>query len=259
MKISFLSYQAEHENVKFVVNRNNNYMCVKTENLKLLDISNYLATGFSYVQFLKAYGCSEEKGHFPCEWMTTLEKLKHTALPPKEAFYSSLRNQHISEGDYQHCLDMWQQHNMSTMRDVLVWYNKDVEPMPQAIDKMFIYFRNQRLEMFNDGISVPGLTLKYMFQDLPNYFTIPDKRNNDLHRLLKENILGDPSIVLHRYHERNVTTIRPAEYDDTIQCKKIISFDANALYLWSIMENMPTGHFVRRKMETEFERDSREI
>jgi hypothetical protein len=38
MKISFLSYQAEHENVKFVVNRNNNYMCVKTENLKLLDI-----------------------------------------------------------------------------------------------------------------------------------------------------------------------------------------------------------------------------
>jgi hypothetical protein len=64
--------------------------------------------------------------------------------------------------------------------------------MPQAIDKMFIYFRNQRLEMFNDGISVPGRTLKYMFQDLPNYFTIPDKRNNDLHRLLKENIVGGP-------------------------------------------------------------------
>ena len=57
----------------------------------------------------------------------------------KEAFYSSLRNQHISDGDYQHCLDMWQQHNMSTMRDFLVWYNnKNVEPMLQAIDKMFI-------------------------------------------------------------------------------------------------------------------------
>jgi hypothetical protein len=51
MKISFLSYQAEHENVKFVVNRNNNYMCVKTENLKLLDIFNYLATGFSTFNF----------------------------------------------------------------------------------------------------------------------------------------------------------------------------------------------------------------
>ena len=146
---------------------------------------------------------------------------------------------------------------MSTMRDFLDWYNnKDVEPMLQAIDKMFIYYQNQRLDMFKDGISVPGLTLKYMFQDLPNYFTTPDKRNNDLHRLLKDNIVGDPSIVLYRYHERNVTTIRPAEYDDPKQCKKIIGFDANALYLWSIMHNMPTGHFVRHKMETEFKRET---
>jgi hypothetical protein len=110
--------------------------------------------------------------------------------------------------------------------------------------------------MFKDGISAPGLTLKYMFQDLPNYFTIPDKRNNDLHRLLKENIVGGPSIVFHRYHERNVTTIRPAEYDDPIQCKKIIGFDANALYLWSIIQNMPTGHFARRTLETEFKRET---
>jgi len=121
---------------------------------------------------------------------------------------------------------------MSTMRDFLDWYNnKDVEPMLQAIDKMFIYYQNQRLDMFKDGISVPGLTLKYMFQDLPNYFTIPDKRNNDLHRLLKENIVGGPSIVFHRYHERNVTTIRPAGYDDPIQCKKIIGFDANVVFM----------------------------
>ena len=94
---------------------------------------------------------------------------------------------------------------MSTMKDFLVWYNnKDVEPMLQAIDKMFIYYQNLH----------PGLTLKYMFQDLPNYVTIPDKRNNDLHRLLKDNIVGGHSIVFYRYHERNVTTIRPAEYDD---------------------------------------------
>jgi hypothetical protein len=95
-----------------------------------------------------------------------------------------------------------------------------------------------------------------MFQDLPNYFTIPDKRNNDLHRLLKDNIVGDPSIVFHRYHERKVTTIGPAEYDDPKQCKKIIGFDANALYLWSIIQNMPTGHFARRTLETEFKRET---
>ena len=36
-------------------------MGVKTETLKFLDIMNYLATGFSYAQFLKAYGFKEER------------------------------------------------------------------------------------------------------------------------------------------------------------------------------------------------------
>jgi G:T-mismatch repair DNA endonuclease (very short patch repair protein) len=67
---------------------------------------------------------------------------------------------------------------------------------------------------------------------------------------------GGPSIVLHRYHERDVTTIRPRDYEEPKACKKIIGYDANALYLWSIMQEMPTGHFVRRKSENQFRRDT---
>ena len=59
---------------------------------------------------------------------------------------------------------MWQEQNMATMRDFLIWYNnKDVEPMMEAIDKMFAYHRSQNVDMFKNGISVPGLTLKTMF------------------------------------------------------------------------------------------------
>ena len=32
-------------------------------------------------------------------------------------------------------------------------------------------------------------------------------------------------------------------------CTKIISFDANALYLWALTQNMPTGTFLRRKAD----------
>jgi hypothetical protein len=67
---------------------------------------------------------------------------------------------------------------------------------------------------------------------------------------------GGPSIVLHRYHERDVTTIRPRDYEEPNACKKIIGYDANALYLWSIMQETPTGHFVRRKSENQFRRDT---
>ena len=48
-------YLIETQPIKFTVKRNSNHMCLKTDFLKLLDISNYLAPGFSYDQFLKAY------------------------------------------------------------------------------------------------------------------------------------------------------------------------------------------------------------
>ena len=34
--------------------------------------------------------------------MDTLERLKETTLPPKEAFYSKLNNEDISDEDYAH-------------------------------------------------------------------------------------------------------------------------------------------------------------
>jgi hypothetical protein len=63
------------------------------------------------------------------------------------------------------------------MKEFLVWYNnKDVVPMLEALEKMFQFYKNRHIDMFKDGISVPGLTLKYMFQDLPDYFTLPMRR-----------------------------------------------------------------------------------
>ena len=54
--------------------------------------------------------------------------------------------------------------------------------------------------------------------------------------------------MFHRYHERNKTVIRGA----TKLCKKLLGFDANALYLCALMHNMPTEAFVRRKAEEDF-------
>ena len=51
--------------VMFVVMRNTNFMCLKTETLTFLDISNYLAPGFSYDAFLRAYGCTQTQIFFP--------------------------------------------------------------------------------------------------------------------------------------------------------------------------------------------------
>ena len=229
----------------FVIKRNNTFMCLSTDQLKFVDMINYIAPGFSYDKYLKAYGCEVTKGHFPYEYMDRLERLDDTTLPPKEAFFSRLKNEGISDEDYASCQEAWRVNGMTTLRDFLVWYNnRDVVPFLQAIDRQFAFYRQRGIDMFKQGISVPGLTLLYLFNDLPEktYFTIFNEKNKDLHDLVKANIVGGPSIIFHRYHETGVTTLRRNEYGEAARpCRAIVGYDANALYLWSLMQGHAYG------------------
>ena len=117
-------------------------------------------------------------------------------------------------------------------------------PFLQAIRRQFAFYEQRGIDMFKQGISVPGLTLLYLFNDLPEktYFTIFNEKNKDLHQLVKDGIVGGPSIVFQRYHEKGVTKIRQTECRETARpCGSIVGYDANALYLWSLMQDMPTG------------------
>ena len=104
--------------------------------------------------------------------------------------------------------------------------------------------------MFKDGISVPCLTLLYLFNDLPQntFFAVFNQTDKDLHHLVKDNIVGGPAIISHRYHEKNVTNIRAGE-----TCRSVIGYDANALYLWALVQDMPCGWYTRRHEEKRFQ------
>ena len=234
-----------------VIKRQNTYMCLSTDKLKFVDICNYLAPGVSYDKYLKAYGCELQKGHFPYEYMDDLQKLEDRVLPPQSAFFSRLKNEGISNDDYALCQAVWRDNGMETLREYLIWYNnRDVTPFLDAISKQFAFYRDRDIDMFKDGISVPGLSLLHLFNDLPNdtNFVTFNRTNSDLHKLVKDNIVGGPAIIFHRYHEKNVTRIRGG--GET--CRSIVGYDANALYLWAIMQDMPTGWYTRRREENKF-------
>ena len=138
------------------------------------------------------------KGHFPYEYMDRLERLDDTALPSKQAFFSRLKNEGISDEDYASCQEVWRENAMTTLRDFLVWYNnRDVVPFLQAIDRQFAFYQQRGIDMFKQGISVPGLTLLYLFNDLPEktYFTIFNEKNKDLHHLVKDHVVGGASFI----------------------------------------------------------------
>ena len=156
-KNPFFAHLVKYEQVKFVIKRNNNHMCLKTLHLKFLDITNYLAPGFSYQQLLKAYECTQTKGNFLYECVDSLEELNFPTLPPPETFHSMLSNTDITDEQYSYCQCVWNDNNMETFSDFLIWYNNlDVVPFLEAIDKMSDFWKERNIDTFKHGVSVPG-------------------------------------------------------------------------------------------------------
>ena len=64
---------------------------------------------------------------------------------------------------------------------------------------------------------------------------------------MKDNNVGGPSIIFDRYHghEKDKTNIEMRKKGQEPR-KKIVGYDANALYLWAMIQPMPTGQYTRR-------------
>ena len=114
------------------------------------------------------------------------------------------------------------------------------------------FYQSLGLDTLKDGVGAPGLTLKYLSKTLPSdvYFSLIDENQKDLHQLLRDEMVGGPSVIFHRYHEKGLTQIREPD-------RKLVSslegFDANGLHLWTLMQQIPTGLPTIRKKRKQFQ------
>jgi G:T-mismatch repair DNA endonuclease (very short patch repair protein) len=246
----------EGENVKMklsTVKRNNGFICLSTGRLVFLDISNYLAAGTSYAQYVKAYiheeGESVEKLYFPYEYLKSISVLNETKLPPHSAFFSSLKDSNISDEEYKFCQTVWEREGMQTIGDMLVYYNKmDCIPFIKALDNHFdFYWGSMKLDMFKDAMTLPGLTHKFLMSKTDATFSVFNNGNKDVYNTLRKNVVGGPSVVYHRHHAKNKTKIKERIFREKSELTKVImGYDCNSMYLGSTGNLMPTGYMVRR-------------
>ena len=254
----------------FTVKRNNEYSCLSNDRLKFLDVSHFLAPGSSYVAFLKAFKIEEKKGFFPYEYFDCVSKLDSVDFPPYEAFYSELKGVNILEAEWiewnksrkgdppkreiDNYVDLqwiWMENEMQSFRDLLTWYNNlDVGPMCQAVTKLQNFYRDSSIDVFKTAISVPGVARQMLFDVASKAgasFALFDEKNKDLFYTVSNNLVGGPSIIFTRHHKTDETLIRGQK-----PCKKVLGFDANALYLWAFGEKFPVGPFIRRQKYNQF-------
>ena len=100
----------------------------------------------------------KRKGVYPYEYMDSLERFKENKLPPKEAFYSRLTGEGISDEDLKHAEKVWKVFGMKTLQDYHDLYNvTDV----LLLADVFENFRNVCMENYKldpaHYFTAPGL------------------------------------------------------------------------------------------------------
>ena len=137
---------------------------------------------------------------------------------------------------------------MSSLEDWLIYYNNlDVGPFAEAVIKYQAIFFSCHINVFKVAVSAPGIARRWMFhadRKAGAAFALTDRNDEDLFYTIKQIVVGGPSIVFSRYHEAGKTHLWDKE--DNI-CETIEGFDANALYVWSKGQNMPTGSYVHHQ------------
>ena len=229
--------------------------------LTFLDIMQYLAPGFSLDNFVKSYGVggdvSMQKSYFPYEYMDSYDKLKETQMPPFESFYSRLAQENKLESEindwkrkmnipktadvsnrldrpptgeekYEILCNEWRERKWKTSRDYLQYYNtQDVVPFLVATLNYARQLQEKNVDMFRDGISLPGLAKQILSKHIPpnTMYYIDDPT---IFKSIKDSEVGGQSIIF----TRSTTEKHPY----------VIGYDANSLYLHCLGQ----AHFIKK-------------
>ena len=240
----------------YVVKKGTSYQTLSLGKLKFLDVCNFIAPGFSYSDYLKAFEVKETKFFWIHEQFTSLDVLDRTSFPEHWEFYSSLKQKNITPDEYSYAKSVWDDRKMKTLKDMLIYYNNcDCVPFVDALSRQMQFFRSIGLDI-KTAISVPGLSIRHLFnlkKEKSSIMLFGDE-NKDLYYLIRANIRGGLSMVFSRYQEVNKTHIKKEYYkQDARPTQSVLGLDVSALYLNNLTNMaMPCGAYVRRKSINDF-------
>ena len=123
--------------------------------------------------------------------------------------------------------------------------------MIQAIESMNEFYKQKHIDFMHQAISLPGVCFNFITDSVAEFHLFNEK-NKDIYQSFKQNIAGGPSIIFNRYHKTSKTFI---QNNPNKPCQKIISYDANALYLWAIGQKLGVRFPLVRREENNFQRE----
>ena len=172
--------------------------------------------------------------------MNSFKKFNETELPSKNKFFSSLKNEVISEKDYEKVKNIWKTFKIKTLGEYHDLYLKtDVLLLCDVFEK----FINTRLNYYGldpcHYFSSPGLSWDVMLNMTGIELELIS--NIDMHLFIEKGMRGGILYIAKRHSKANNKYVN--NYDSTKENIFIMYFDVNNLYGWEMTQYLPYGNF----------------
>ena len=113
---------------------------------------------------------------------------------------------------------------MKTFADWLRHYNNlDVAPALESLQKMRAFYNEKGLDILKDAVNIPGISLHSLLRRSVEWGAKLWSPGEEEYAMLKGVVVGGPSLVVTRYHEAGVTTIRGHREASPKPCKQILA------------------------------------
>ena len=181
-----------------------------------------------------------KKGVYPYDYMSSFEKFEDSRLPKKEDFFSIMNNEHITDEEYQHAQNVWNEFDLSTMGEYHDLYLKsDI----LLLADVFENFRKTCQEYYEldpaHYFTSPGLSWDAMLKMTETELELIS--DVDMFLFIEKGMRGGISYIANRYGKANNKYMK--NYNPEEASKYIAYLDANNLYGWAMSQYLPTGGF----------------
>ena len=180
------------------------------------------------------------KGKFPFEYVDCMEKLDEEQLPPKEAFYDSLKNQDISMEDYEHCQRVFKVFECRNLMEYMLVYLKSDVLLLNSVFEEYRKISQRKLSM--DPARFFSAS-HFTFQAMLRYTGVELEIIQDLEivHMIRQSIRGGLSLASKRYLEANDPMME--DYDPERPDVEIVYIDCSNMYGYALKQCLPEKDF----------------